>query len=350
MKEGRSLTDLVREIERQQTAKRDFIADTRQVRVLEDGITIAVENQGAFRLSDHALEQVGERTGVPLKYLRLMQHEAPKLLAENVNHWFLESPERRMIRTLDGNARAFLSDRYQRIDNADVAEMTLPVLSNVPGIKILSTEITESRLYIKASTSLITGEVKSRRVGDIVEAGVVISNSEIGLGAVSIAPFAHFLACTNGMVREGGKRWAHLGRVADPSDDVYEMLSDETRRADDQALLLKVRDTLAAALDSERFAAWLERLQNTTGQRLEGDPVKAIEVLGQKLSLNLEERASVLRNLIDGGDLSRFGVINAVTRTAESVANYDRASDFEAFGGLVLNLPANDWHEVQKAA
>ena len=52
MKEGRSLTDLAHEIERQQTAKRDFIADTRQVRVLDDGTTIGVENQGAFRLSD----------------------------------------------------------------------------------------------------------------------------------------------------------------------------------------------------------------------------------------------------------------------------------------------------------
>jgi hypothetical protein len=350
MKTGRSMTDLAQEIDRQQIAKRDFIADTRQVRVLDDGMTIAVENQGAFRMTDHALGQVGERTGIPLKYLRLMQHEAPALLAENVNHWFMEAPERRMLRTLDGTARAFLSDRYQRIDNADVVAMTLPVLATVPGIKIISAEITESRLYVKAATSLITGEVKSRRVGDIVEAGVVISNSEIGVGAVSIAPFAHFLACTNGMVREGGKRWAHLGRVADPSDDVYEMLTDETRRADDQALLLKVRDTLAASLDSERFAAWLEKLQTTTEQRLEGDPVKAIEVLGQKLSLNLEERATVLRNLIDGGDLSRFGVINAVTRTAESVASYDRASDFEAFGGVVLNLPANEWRELQAAA
>ena len=111
-----------------------------------------------------------------------------------------------------------------------------------------------------------------------------------------------------------------------------------------------MRDTLAAALDSERFAAWLKKLQATTEQKLEGDPVKAIEVLGQKLSLNLEERATVLRNLIDGGDLSRFGVINAVTRTAESAASYDRASDFEAFGGVVLNLPANEWREVQAAA
>jgi hypothetical protein len=306
--------------------------------------------QGEFQMSDHALGQVGERTGVPMEYLRRMQGEAPKLLAENVNHWFFDQPERRMVRTLDGSARAFLSDRYQRIDNADVAEMTLPVLGNVPGIRILSTEITENRLFIKASTRLITGEVKSRRVGDIVEAGVIISNSEIGLGAVSIAPFAHFLACLNGMVREGGKRWAHLGRVADPSDDVYEMLTDETRRADDQALLLKVRDTLAAALDKGRFESWLQKLQATTEQRLEGDPVKAIEVLGQKLSLNQEEKASVLRNLIEGGDLSRFGVINAVTRTAETVESYDRASDFEAFGGIVLNLAAAEWQEVQLAA
>jgi hypothetical protein len=68
MKLGRSVTDLAKEIDRQQTAKRDFIADTRQVKVLEDGMTIAVEHQGAFRLTDHALGQVGERTGVPLKF------------------------------------------------------------------------------------------------------------------------------------------------------------------------------------------------------------------------------------------------------------------------------------------
>jgi hypothetical protein len=48
--------------------------------------------------------------------------------------------------------------------------------------------------------------------------------------------------------------------------------------------------------------------------------------------------------------LSRFGVINAVTRTAETVESYDRASDFEAFGGIVLNLAAVEWHEVQLAA
>jgi hypothetical protein len=92
---------------------------------------------------DLALTQIGERTGIPAKYLGRMQGEAPKLLAANVNHWFKEAPERRMVRTLDGNIRAFLSDRYMRVDNIDVAEAVLPVLQQTEGLRILSTGVTE---------------------------------------------------------------------------------------------------------------------------------------------------------------------------------------------------------------
>jgi len=34
----------------------------------------------------------------------------------------------------------------------------------------------------------------------------------------------------------------------------------------------------------------------------------------------------LLRHLIEGGDLSQYGLINAVTRTAEDAKFYDRAS------------------------
>jgi hypothetical protein len=146
-----------------------------------------------------------------------------------------------------------LSNRYMRVDNYDMAETALPVLLNTAGLRIVSCEVTENRLYIKAVTDRVQREVKSRRVGDVVEAGVMISNSEVGLGSVLVSPFAHFLLCTNGMVREGGKRWNHIGRHADEKDEVYALLSDETRQADDKALLLKVRDTIRASLDEGLF-------------------------------------------------------------------------------------------------
>ena len=40
-----------------------------------------------------------------------------------------------MVRTLDGEARALLSDRYHRIDNEEIAEMVLPVLMEIEGLR-----------------------------------------------------------------------------------------------------------------------------------------------------------------------------------------------------------------------
>jgi hypothetical protein len=350
MKLGRSLTELAQEIRRQAQSKADFIANTRQLQMLEDGKTLALESQGEFSVTDLALSQIGERAGIPIKYLRKMQEEAPKLLATNVNHWFGERPETRMIRTLDGNARAFLSNRYMRVDNYDVAETALPVLLNTAGLRIVSCEVTENRLYIKAVTERVQREVKSRRVGDVVEAGVMISNSEVGLGSVLVTPFAHFLICLNGMVREGGKRWNHIGRHADEKDEVYALLSDETRQADDKALLLKVRDTIRASLDEGLFTRWVDRLEGTTERKLEGDVTKAVEVLSNRLSLTQDEQSSVLRHLIEGGDLSQYGLINAVTRTAEDAKSYDRATELEMAGATVLDLKPTEWRDLALAA
>ena len=79
-------------------------------------------------MTDHAHGQIADRVGIPKRYYDQMKAEAPALLADNVNHWFQETPERRMIGTLDGQARAFLSDRYRRIDNEQIADAVLPVL------------------------------------------------------------------------------------------------------------------------------------------------------------------------------------------------------------------------------
>ena len=38
---------------------------------------------------------------------------------------------RSMVRTLDGTVRAFLSNRYRRIDNLDIAEIVLPVIQQM---------------------------------------------------------------------------------------------------------------------------------------------------------------------------------------------------------------------------
>lgn len=353
MKQGLSISELAAAIERNAAAKRDYVVDTRQLVMSPTGTELVVPSMqdASFEVSDLAHRQICERLGIGSKYYDRMKQDRPALLAANVNEWFREEPERRLVRTLDGKARAFLSDRYQRIDNNHVAETVLPVLAGTPGIEVVSCDITDSRLYIKAVTHALRATVHSRRVGDVVEAGVVVSNSEVGLGAVYVSPFFNFLVCTNGMTRQKeGLKAAHIGTKLDQDGDLAKLLADDTRKVLDRGVLLKVRDVLAAAMDEARFFKAIEDMERATDQLVGGDPAKAIELLANDLNLTDNERGSVLRHLIQGGDLSRYGVMNAVTRTAEDAATYDRASELEVLGGRVLDLPAANWSRIAEAA
>uniref|UniRef100_B8HYZ5 Uncharacterized protein n=1 Tax=Cyanothece sp. (strain PCC 7425 / ATCC 29141) TaxID=395961 RepID=B8HYZ5_CYAP4 len=44
-----------------------------------------------------------------------------------------------------------------------------------------------------------------------------------------------------------------------------------------------------------------------------------------------------------------YGLLNAITRTAQDVSSYDRATELEAIGSKVLSLPQSVWHEIALA-
>jgi hypothetical protein len=63
----------------------------------------------------------------------------------------------------------------------------------------------------------------------------------------------------------------------------------------------------------------------------------------RRLTLTDDEKSSVLGHLILGGDVSAWGLANAVTRTAEDLADYDRAIELEAAGGRVIEKGPSVW-------
>ncbi len=126
-----------------------------------------------------------------------MRVEQPGLLDRNVNTWLSDDADRRMVRTLDGKVRAVLSERYRRLDNYDLAENVLPILQQLDGARFESVELTETKMYLKVVTPRVTFEVAP---GDVVQAGIVISNSEVGLGTLSVQPLVYRLVCRNGLI------------------------------------------------------------------------------------------------------------------------------------------------------
>lgn len=175
----------------------------------------------------------------------LMQAQKPELLAQNVNTWFADKPSSYMVRSMDYGAgqvaRALLSERYRRIVNMEIATAVLPLLAGNDQYGVMSCEVTENRLYLKVVNHRLEMEVSK---GDIVQVGVMISNSEVGLGAVSIQPLAYRLVCTNGMVvNDMGERRHHVDRQAKAVEDSFALYSDETMEAEDNARLWRQGQT-----------------------------------------------------------------------------------------------------------
>lgn len=130
MKTGRVLSSLAKELERQAQAKKDYLVDTRLMNMESVGgvsrLNIHVNgNNELYQVGDIASRQIADRLKIPAAYYDRMKAELPDLLDQNVNSWLKQNPETRMVRTLDGQVRAFLSNRYRRIDNYELAGAVL---------------------------------------------------------------------------------------------------------------------------------------------------------------------------------------------------------------------------------
>ena len=344
---GISLQELAAKIEANRDLKHDYLAQTATLNldVQEDGmVRLNAPDHVPMPILGTAHNQIGARLEIPPKYYNRMLKEQPKLLADNVNTWFKSESEKRMVRTLGGDVRAFLSDRYQRVENEEIAEVVLPILADIPDVRIVSCEVTERRLYIQAVSPRLQREVKK---GDVVQAGVAISNSEIGLGSSSAAAMFWRCWCDNGAITEDVFRKYHVGKRI---EDNAELWADDTKKADDKAILLKFRDMVKAAVNEERFLARIEKLQVLAGLMVKGDPALAVEILAKKVGASEAEQGGILRSLISGGDLSAWGLLNAVTHQAHTARSYDRAVEFEAAGGSLVELTRKEWAEVLEAA
>lgn len=351
---GKTMQEFATELKRQNTAKEDYLLDTRSLIMDADDsgamLTMVNEKTGVSTLlgvNEIAHQQIGTSLGIPKAYYDKMLEQNPALLAENVNAWFNNEPKMRMVRTLDGTARAFLSSKYRRIDNYDLADNVMPILQDIPGLQFVSNEITNSRMYIKIVNEKLTKEVKP---GDYVQSGLIITNSEVGMGTVTIQPLLYRLVCTNGMVvndiKSATKR-RHIGKGNMAGDD-FVLYASDTLLADDHALMLKIRDTIHAALDEVHFTNLIDNMRQATEVKITTSHIpEMVQLAAPEFGFTKKEGEGILDHLIRGGDLTMYGFANAVTRYAQDVQSYDRSTELEEIGYNILTMPERKWSRLQ---
>ena len=153
MESGVSLQQMLTEVKRQSESKEDYLIAPNRLRMESYGKEMFLhlsDDSGTeliepMTITGIAHRQIGTHLRIPAAYYDRMREERPDLLAYNANTWFKQENSQRMLRTLDGSARAYLSNRYRRIDNIDIAGVTLPILGGLPDIRFESCQITESR-------------------------------------------------------------------------------------------------------------------------------------------------------------------------------------------------------------
>lgn len=348
MKIGKStISELVAKIKEEKMQSRDFVVPTQELHITaEENPVLVMNNRGAietFNINDNAHRQIAGRLGIPYNYYQRMQKSYPELLAENVNGWFAKEPEQRMLRTMGGTARAFLSSRYKRIDNLELMRAVYPVLRSMDGVSVMSCEVTDSHLYLQVVSNKVSAQVA---LGDVVQAGFILSNSEVGHGAVSVQPLVYRLVCTNGMIcKENSHKRYHTGKRVE-ADDNYELFQDNTKILDDMAYFAKVQDIVRAAVDETKFQQQVIAMQKAIGVGVSPMNITpVVEELGKTYVLTKQEQENVVRNFLmgdvslDGSHLShfnQFGLANAITRTANQADDYERAVELERIGGNVL--------------
>ncbi len=382
MKQGRTLTDLRSVLERQANAKRDFLASASRIRLDSNGHTDLILDE-TFTVNEVAHGQLAEYLGIPKGFYDRLRNATEDLrvprpgnldggqrsdepLFDVMANRLLKSKgaDTRMVRTLDGTARAFLSDSYSTdLDNFDVFRMAARSMeeADLCPENVVSCEVTDRKLYLKVvsprlEATIIPSNLTRPHGGhhmlkepQVVQAGFILSNSETGLGSLSVQQVVVKLMCTNLWIKEEAVRQRHLGKTLEAGEGGMVYKSD-TRQAEARVRLLKIRDHISEALDAPRFQALIGKMQETAEVKLEGNIEKVVEVTARKFGLDEGEKEDVLKHLIEGADLSLWGLSNAITATAQTVPSYDRATQLEAIGGRFFALPAADIRELVRAA
>ena len=370
------LSSLVNEVKRQEDVKHDIVTKHTNVKIDFDEsspvLVIETKNERGeidterFSISTHTHKQISRLTGIGIPYYtKLLDmaaktgHSFPaKLLEMNVNAWFgtvlmnLDS-EYVTVRTLDQQARAILSDSYRPIDHSEILFPLLKWLSESgrgifdvetgqydPGLGDVLVDWATINPEEMRCSFRFTGHAAEIREGDVVQAGIMLANNEVGMGAMTVTPRFYRLVCSNGMIGEipnliSAHRHVHRGSAkgngATPAGGAF--------------IKRLAREGVTEILS--QFSQIVDRLQESANNGVSFTDVSLRQLVDRVLkgaNLSDKERNSILEAWGVEQDDTQYGVSNAITRAAQKLTDDARREQMEREGARVMFMPVSSFN------
>lgn len=288
-------------------------------------------------LHDHALSQAATRVGLPQAYVAhlLADEHAPwgvELLAHNLQHLYgrLLGDARLLTRSVDGQVRAVLSDRFRRMDSRPIIDSFAKACRAVGALPVEG-YATDVKIAIKAVLPQVFEPVRN----EVMAYGIVLENSDYGAGALSLRTFALRLWCSNYAITDESLREVHLG--ARLADDIA--WSSETHRLDTARMSSAIGDVVRAELDVGRLDELQSIIRRADAEKVDARAVGAL--LKKHLNRGELRRAT---EAFDGPDVellppgqSVWRVSNAISWLAGQTTDTTRKLELMRAAGSVLS-------------
>lgn len=322
-------------------APKDAIAKVEALRYHAHEGKLAVEGlgdapQGIHR---HALQQIAGRADVPGAYLSELASGKPwqtELAAEVLNRSFFHGHkgERALVRSVEGQVRGFLSDRYRRLDSRPLLETFAASCQEVGAVPVEGT-VSDVRVAMKALLPTVFEPVP----GEALCLGVEWGNSDFGAAKHSVRAFIYRLWCLNGATMEDALSQVHLGGRL--SDDIA--FSKRTYELDTKASISALKDVVKGTLGPAKVEALLNGIKAAHEKKVDWKGMRT--KLAKKLlaaEIKAVEAAYESEDIVmlpEGQNVWR--VSNAISWIAGKTEDADRKLELQRLAGEVVNGKAD---------
>jgi hypothetical protein len=277
-------------------------------------------------LTTWATGQACTKLGIPAAYFRKCPQE---LQDNNWNHWasrigdanFLtkgdaEAEEFWTLRAKGSTVRGVLSQKYTKLDNTQVMEALVPLVTGSE-FRVGLSELTGESFHLRLIRPDLSRDALPK---DKLMVAVHIANSEVGFRAVSVDAGVFRLVCANGLMRRiDGKSMLKQRHIHVSEDKFPELL----------------RGAMQEAVTSA--AGFLEQMVQSVRIRVPS-PENAIELIAEEWNLpkQTQDYAKFALHGESGAD-TLYGLVNALTNASQKLP-VDERLDLETRAGTLVDM------------
>ena len=291
-------------------------------------------------IHDHALDHLGTKFGVPVGYVKRMAHGKAwerEVMAHTLSE-FAEnvSRERLLLRSVQGQVRAAVSDKYRRLNSMKIL-LTFLSAAQSTGSRLVDAHDGDTRSFAEVVLPEVVEFDTPQNGRNYGVFGARLRNSDFGHGALELSAYVKMVRCMNGWVGESLMREVHMGGKIPTSIEVSQVTVDK----DTDARASLVQDAMKSIYSGNTRDEIIAKIQGASAKEID---IKAETERLPKLGLskmeieafeNLMLNNDPNNNLVGGPSMWKFtNGLTALARDSEA----GRKRELEQIAGKLLGI------------